>query len=239
MTPTRRLAIAVVATAAIGIPAIARGQTPPDPPRQTAQGQGAGAKMQPQLIDEILPEYPPVLLAARVSGTVVVDLVIDEHGNVKDAHLFGRPTQFDDAVIATVKQWKFKLALLNGVPFTPMIRRTFTFTADTQKVTVTDPNATTPPYRVSAGVGPPHLKKRVEPIYPPEALAARTGGLVILEAVIDTQGKVKDLTVLRHLTPAFDRAAMTAVQQWEYEPVLLNGVPIEVIFTVTVNFSIR
>jgi TonB family protein len=234
---TRQVVVVLVALSAISVALHA--QNPTDPPRPAAQGQGAGARMQPQLIDEIVPEYPAALLASGVSGVVVVDLILDDHGNVKDAHIFGRPTSFDEAVIATVKQWKFRLSLVNGVPFTPMIRRTFTFTADTKKVTITDPNAPAPPYRVSGDVHSPRLKKRVEPTYPPEGLAARTGGMVILEAVIDTQGKVKDLTVVRHLTPAFDRAAMTAVQQWEYEPVLLNGVPIEVIFTVTVNFSIR
>jgi TonB family protein len=174
-----------------------------------------------------------------VSGVVVVDLIIDERGNVKDAHVFGQHTRFDDAVLETIKQWKFKLALLNGVPFTPIVRRTFTFTAETKKVTVTDPNEVTSPYRVGGNIPQPHLVKRVEPTYPPEAVQAKTGGMVILQAVIDTHGKVKNLTVLRHVTPALDRAAMAAVQQWEYEPVLLNGVPIEVMFSVTMNFQIK
>lgn len=235
---TRQLLGALIIAAAI--PAIASAQTPADPPRQTSsQGMGAGAKMQPQLVDEIVPEYPPALLAARVSGVVVVDLILDEQGNVKDAHIFGRPTDFDETVIQTIKQWKFKLALLNGVPFTPPVRRTFTFTADTKKVTVTDPNAVASPYRVGGDIRPPRQTKRVEPTYPPDAVAARTGGMVILEAVIDKEGKVKNLRVLRHVTPSLDRAAMTAVEQWEYEPTLLNGVPVEVIFTVTMNFSIR
>lgn len=239
LEPRRIVVAALIVAGALAIPAIGRAQTPTDPPRPTAQGQGAGAKMQPKLIEEILPEYPPLLLAARVSGVVVVDLILDEHGNVKDAHVFGQHSRFDDAVLDAVKQWRFSLSLLNGVPFTPMVRRTFTFTADTQKVTVTDPSVVTSPYRVGGSIGQPRQIKRVEPIYPPEAVLARTSGMVILEAVIDKNGKVKDLTVLRHVTPAFDRAAMAAVQQWEYEPVLLNGVPVEVIFTVTVNFSIR
>ena len=233
-------AFVVALIGAVSLSARGYAQTPQDPPRPSAQGRGAGAIMQPQVIDEILPVYPPVMLAAKVSGVVVVDLIIDQRGNVTDAHLIGQHTPFDDAVLETVKQWKFKvMALLNGAPYTPILRRTFTFTADTQKVTVTDPNDPKPPFRVGRDVGSPHLKKRVEPIYPRDALAARTGGMVILEAVIDTQGKVKDLTVVKHLTPAFDLAATTAVQQWKYDPVLLNGVPVEVIMTVTVNFSIR
>ena len=233
----RHLLVALILAAAV--PTFAHAQTPTDPPKPTAQGQGAGAKLQPQLIDTILPDYPPVMLAAKVSGVVVVDLILDDRGNVKDAHLFGQHTPFDDVVLETLKQWKFKVALLNGVPYTPVVRRTFTFNADLKKVSVSDPDDVAPPYRVGGEIHPPRQIKRVEPIYPRDAVASRTGGMVILEAVIDTQGKVKNLTVLRHVTPALDQAAMVAVQQWEYEPVLLNGTPIEVIFTVTVNFSIR
>jgi protein TonB len=44
--------------------------------------------------------------------------------------------------------------------------------------------------------------------------------------------------VLRSV-PLLDQAALDAVRQWEYEPTLLNGVPVPVIMTVTVNFTLR
>ncbi|HLE20727.1 MAG TPA: TonB family protein [Vicinamibacteria bacterium] len=58
----------------------------------------------------------------------------------------------------------------------------------------------------------------------------------ILEAVIDPQGRVRNVDVLRSV-PLLDDAAVAAVQQWEYEPTLLNGVPVPVIVTVTVRFE--
>ena len=88
-----------------------------------------------------------------------------------------------------------------------------------------------------AAVTEPRRIKDVKPLYPPDALRAGIGGMVILEALIDRQGKVRDVQVLRSV-PMLDRPAMDAVSQWEYTPTLIAGVPVEVIMTVTVTFSV-
>ena len=62
-------------------------------------------------------------------------------------------------------------------------------------------------------------------------------GVVILECTISPQGKVTDVKVLRGI-PLLDQAAVDAVKQWVYTPTLLNGVPVPVIMTVTVNFKL-
>ena len=93
------------------------------------------------------------------------------------------------------------------------------------------------PIRVGGDIKQPKQLKRVEPIYPEDARAAGIGGMVILEVVLDTEGRVKQTMVLRHVTPSIDQAALNAVQQWVYTPTLLNGSPVEVVFTVTVNFQ--
>ena len=55
---------------------------------------------------------------------------------------------------------------------------------------------------------------------------------------ISPQGKVTDVRVLRSL-PLLDQAAVEAVRQWIYAPTLLNGVPVPVIMTITVNFTLQ
>ena len=92
--------------------------------------------------------------------------------------------------------------------------------------------------RVGRDIKQPKQLKRVEPIYPTDAKAAGLTGMVILEAIIDTQGRVRQATVLRHVSPSIDQAALAAVNQWVYAPTLLNGVPVEVVFTLTVNFQL-
>jgi protein TonB len=61
--------------------------------------------------------------------------------------------------------------------------------------------------------------------------------VVIIEAVIGTDGRVQEARVLRSI-PLLDQAALDAVRQWEYSPTTLNGVAVPVIMTVTVNFQI-
>ena len=61
---------------------------------------------------------------------------------------------------------------------------------------------------------------------------------MIIEATIGPNGKVQDARVLRSI-PLLDQAALDAVSQWEYSPTLLNGVPVPVIMTVTVNFTFQ
>jgi protein TonB len=78
----------------------------------------------------------------------------------------------------------------------------------------------------------------VKPVYPALALQARVQGVVIIEAVIGQTGLVEEASVLRSI-PLLDRAALDAVRQWRYTPTLLNGVPVPVIMTVTVQFSLQ
>ena len=78
----------------------------------------------------------------------------------------------------------------------------------------------------------------VKPIYPAIAQSARVQGVVIIEATIGPDGKVQDAKVLRSI-PLLDQAALDAVRQWEFTPTLLNGVPVPVIMTVTVNFTLQ
>ena len=70
-----------------------------------------------------------------------------------------------------------------------------------------------------------------------EHMGAVAWGVVILECTISPQGKVSDVKVLRGI-PLLDQAAIDAVKQWVYTPTLLNGVPVPVIMTVTVNFKL-
>src|SRR6185369_15513778 len=91
--------------------------------------------------------------------------------------------------------------------------------------------------RVGGQIKEPKKLKNVNPTYPDIAKQARVQGVVILECTISPQGKVTDVKVLRGI-PLLDSAAIEAVKQWVYSPTLLNGVPVPVIMTVTVNFRL-
>jgi protein TonB len=86
--------------------------------------------------------------------------------------------------------------------------------------------------RIGGQIAQPRLLRRIEPVYPDLAIQSRIAALVILEAEVDTRGLVKNVKVLRG-HPLFDEAAMLAVRQWRYQPLLLNGEPTGFILTST------
>jgi len=92
--------------------------------------------------------------------------------------------------------------------------------------------------RVGGQIKEPTKTKNVPPVYPDIAKQARVQGIVILECTISPQGRVTDVKVLRGI-PLLDQAGIDAVKQWQYTPTLLNGVPVPVIMTVTVNFRLN
>ena len=96
----------------------------------------------------------------------------------------------------------------------------------------------TAPVRVGGAIVPPSRIKNVNPVYPPAAQSDRVQGVVIIEATIGTDGHVTDATVIRSI-PMLDAAALDAVRQWQYTPTMMNGVPISVIMTVTVSFTLQ
>jgi protein TonB len=100
------------------------------------------------------------------------------------------------------------------------------------------PPQTLPPVRIGGNIQAPTLIRRVEPIYPDIAVAAKVTGIVILEATVNERGEVVDVKVLRSIM-LLDKAAIDAVKQWRYSPVLLNGTPRSFVLTVTLSFSIK
>jgi TonB family protein len=92
--------------------------------------------------------------------------------------------------------------------------------------------------RVGGDIKPPVKLKNVNPAYPPDAQAQRVQGVVIIEARVEPDGTVGQARILRSI-PMLDDAALDAVRQWEFTPTLLNGQPVPVIMTVTVNFTLQ
>jgi protein TonB len=95
------------------------------------------------------------------------------------------------------------------------------------------------PIRVGGQISPPTLLHRVEPIYPSVAIAAHIEGISILETIVDEEGRVTDVRVLRSASGVLDREAIAAVRQWRYTPVVLNGKPVKFILTVTLSFRLE
>jgi TonB family protein len=107
-------------------------------------------------------------------------------------------------------------------------------------VSAVPPPAPPPRERIRVGgqVAAAKLVNVVTPTYPEAARRLRVQGSVELEAMISKSGAVENLSVISGnslLTPA----AIDAVRQWRYQPTLLNGMPVEVVTTVEVTFTLQ
>lgn len=113
---------------------------------------------------------------------------------------------------------------------------------DVGQLTVEAPPPVAPgpsgPIKIGGIIKAPTRTRYVPPQYPDIARSARVEGVVIIEAIIGSDGKVEQARVLRS-KPFLDEAALAAVKAWEYTPTLLNDRPVPVIMTVTVQFSLR
>jgi protein TonB len=98
-----------------------------------------------------------------------------------------------------------------------------------------------PPLRpvwVGGHVKEPRKVHHVDPVYPRLAADTQIEGVIIVKAMIDETGQVRDASVLKGI-PLLDHAALEAVRQWRYTPTLVDGVPMPIVLVITVTFELR
>ena len=84
------------------------------------------------------------------------------------------------------------------------------------------------------------MLREVKPTYTAEALRAKIQGSVLLEVVVQRDGTPRDIRVIRSLDPkGLDLEAVLAVERWRFRPGRLNGVPVDVLVTIALDFSVR
>ncbi|MBL8174708.1 MAG: TonB family protein [Bryobacterales bacterium] len=118
--------------------------------------------------------------------------------------------------------------------------------SETLTITGKRPPAATPPavatpqrIRVGGNIQATKVLKMQRPSYPQHLQQQGIEGTVLLEGIIGTEGNILSLRSANSLVhPELTKAAMDAVSQWRYQPTLLNGQPVEVITTITINYKL-
>jgi TonB family protein len=216
----------------------------PAGPMRISAGVSAG-----MAISQPAPVYPEDAKAAHIQGIVVLKAIISKAGTVENLTAISGPPQLIASAIDAVKQWRYKPYLLNGEPVEVQttINVNYTFGPDPSPSATAQlkPAPNSPESdpgesgvrRVPSSKLEGNLISKVNPIYPAEAKAAGVQGPVILRATISKQGTIAGLQLISG--PAeLTSSAWDAVKQWTYKPYLLNGEPIEVQTTITVNFTL-
>jgi len=97
------------------LPADSMNVTPP-PQREPDPVRPGGQVKAPTRVRYTPPVYPPTAIAARISGTVIVEAVIGIDGSVRNARIVRSIPLLDDAALSAVRQWRYTPTTLNGIP---------------------------------------------------------------------------------------------------------------------------
>ena len=192
----------------------------------------------PKLVKMVEPVYPEIARQAQVEGVVILEATTDKDGNVAAVRILRSIPLLDQPAIEAVRQWKYEPLIVDGK------RRKAIFTVTARfALTSGDKEKDLEQFargavKAEGAVVPPKLIKVVEPAYPEEARKKGLEGTVILSLKTDATGHVQDVMILRSI-PQLNQAAIDAVKQWVYEPLVLDGKPTPVVFTVTVRFQLK
>jgi TonB family protein len=97
------------------------------------------------------------------------------------------------------------------------------------------------PYQVGNGVLPPRIRRKVDPQYSADAMRAKIQGVVLLAAVVQPDGRVTNIRVVRSLDQTFglDMKAIEAARKWEFYPGTRFGEPVPVLVNIELEFNLR
>lgn len=187
-------------------------------------------------VHQVRPSYPPAAKTQRIQGEVLLEVRVNEKGEVDNIGVIKGNALLVLPALDAVKQWKYSPYIKDGVAV-PVSSHVVVNFALLDAGTSGQQKAGPSMVRVGGSVMAAQHEHRVEPVYPTEAKEKGVEGEVEFEIIIDEQGEVADVQVLSG-NAMLVSAAYEAVRQWRYKPVLLNGVPIRAKTTLKVKFEL-
>lgn len=179
-----------------------------------------------QLVRKIAPLYPPLARQARISGQVLLSVVIDRYGGVRETKLVSGHPMLAPAAIDAVKQWRYRSFMFKdqAIEVATIVRVNFRLAGspDVSAPRAGNPELTQVPAALMQGL----LERKVDPECPEEATGM--AGTVVMKTDIDMDGTVARVELVSGES-MLAQAAMDAVLQWKYRLFELNGqaLPVE------------
>jgi TonB family protein len=234
----------------------------PQVPEPLASAFGAGAYRPgdglkaPVLVHRVTPRYSRAALARNLEGDVELEVVVLADGTVGDLRVsrsLDKLYGLDDEAIGAARQWVFSPALLAGRPVPMLVTLVMEFRV---KSAQESPDAAAVPYVPEplrdafakgaywpgdVGVVAPQVLHAVEPKYTAQAMRDKLQGVVEVEVVVEPDGSVGNVRVLRSIDPVdgLDDNAVEAAKQTTFAPGTLNGQPVSVLVTLELAFRLH
>jgi TonB family protein len=177
---------------------------------------------------------------APVLGVVAADITLPDkpmHSRPAYDLPLPTPTLHVDPLLPRVEHAAVPDSLKNAAP---IARPVVVTVSPIQMMPVSAPTPQVPQYSE-----PVHLSEdsaralvvhSVDPVYPPQAMAQKLKGAVVLQAVIGRDGTVQDLKLVRGYF-VLAKAAIAAVKQWRFQPYNVNGRVLQTQTVITINFN--
>lgn len=189
------------------------------------------------LIHRVEPINPPEAKSAKLPAVVDLKVRIGVDGSVTSAEPVNGPVQLRVAAVNCVKQWRYR-PFKNG---TAVVSAEGPVSVDffPPNYETTDAHSESfyHPVQVSEKVSGGLIARKVAPVYPSIAKAARIQGVVKLKFVVTPSGDVDNIKVIGG-EAMLQQAAVNAVKQWKYHPYQLNGKPTAMETTGEVPFQL-
>ena len=198
----------------------------------------------PVLVTEVKPDYTPEAKRRRLEGTVELDAVVLPDGSVdlrslKITRSLDATFGLDEEAKKAVRQWKFRPALCNrpdgcaqiqrGQPVPVLVSVELTFSLHGH-----------PFYKASfPGLTNPVAVKTVNPDYDDAARQERIQGTVKLGGIVEPDGTISGIHVIKSLDERLDRQAIKALGQWKFNPGQKDGVAVRVETQIEMTFSLK
>lgn len=192
----------------------------------------------PQPVSQVAPVYPYEMRRTGRSGLVLLSYIVSRDGRVPAAFpILSSHPDFSVAVIAAVRQWRFRPGKVNGRAVNTRVHQVFPFSLndDGSQGAPEHPDELPEEYRWHE---PPIPNKFGLPVYPFEALRDGTKGQASINAIIGLDGRVEAVHVREATTPALGEALRAMIETWTFSPAQKrDGQPSRAVFGLTFHFS--
>ena len=226
------------------------------PPKQQSQPPASGdadsskvleffmVEVKPKVLHAVKPVHPEEAIRDSLEGKVFLKFIVNVDGSVSDVsvlRVIGSEV-FRQAAIDAVSQCRFKPAEHNGKPVAVWMTQPITFRLPKQQIT--------PPVPVDADSSAvleffmvevkPKVLHAVEPVHPEEAIRDSLEGRVFLRFMVNLDGSVSDVSVLRVIgSEVFRQAAIDAILQSRFKPAEHNGKIVSVWMVMPITFRLE